>query len=429
MSRTTGPIPDLAIEYSGRGVTVYDSATRSTKTFNDLASAGVGNAGRTAVIGLSRRSVFVRTTRVPSATPEEVRQILTIRASEIFPVGPADLAVDFRLTEDVDLEGRLAVVCGVPVTELRRVREEAKAAGFRVIGVVPVAFGSVSIAKALNLQSAAIVSRDQEGIGIDLIVGGEVRQSRVVPSHASVESEVCRTYTVAGLPCGNVVAADGIVLKDPDADTNESPLAALIDAFPAHLGVDLVLPEEALLRRQKVRADKNRTAFLLAAAAAAVLIFEWNQWSLAMSDLDIQTRKENTKVTKARDAKKMAESNLAKEKKLEATLRRGFEPAQRLGDSIAYLTNLAPAGIWITGISAERGKPISVQGTATNGDGFAAYLQQLNASKRIRKVTMVFTNNAEIQRQPVQQFSITAFPIGNLPLVDPNAKAKKGAKK
>jgi len=145
--------------------------------------------------------------------------------------------------------------------------------------------------------------------------------------------------------------------------------------------------------------------------------------------LDLATRQAQTRVSKARAGLKASEGEYAKQKKYQTTLQRGLEPAQRLGNTVAYLTNLAPAGIWVTGVNAERGKPISMQGTALNSDAFTAYLQALNSSDRLRNVAMVFTNNAEIQKQPVQQFSLTAFPIGNLPLADPFVKSKKGTKK
>lgn len=427
MSRQSGPTPDLAIEYSARGVTVYDAATRATTNYADFATAGAAYSGRTAVVGLSRRSVFLRTTRVPNASADDVRQILSIKAGEMFPVPSNELALDFRLTEDVDLEGRLAVVCAVPTVELRRIREQARQAGIRILGVTPVAVGSMSIARTLNNSGAAIVSRDQEGIGIDLVVGGEIRQSRVVPAHSAIESEVCRTYTVVGLPCGDVVAADGVVLKDADADTNDSPLSALIDAFPAHYGLDLVLPEEALERRNKAKAQKSRTAFMLAAAALAVLIFVVKNRSEAAYNLDVQTRKENAKVTTARNELKSSKDKYLKAEANLDTLNRGFKPAQSLGDVVALMADLTPPNVWLNGVTAERGRPIVVRGTAKSSEAVNAYLQALNGQDRLRDVQVSFQNNAEIERQSVIQFSLTAFPVGNLTLNDP--LAKKTAKK
>src|SRR5580700_7534251 len=98
MSKAKGPLPDLAIEYSNRGLAVYDPRTATTQAYRDLASAGVAYSGRTVVIGLSRRSVFLRTVRVPNAAATEIRQVLMMKAGDLFPVGPGDLSMDFRLT-------------------------------------------------------------------------------------------------------------------------------------------------------------------------------------------------------------------------------------------------------------------------------------------------------------------------------------------
>jgi len=60
----------------------------------------------------------------------------------------------------------------------------------------------------MHLNNAAIVSRDQEGIGIDIVYNGEIRQSRLVTVTAAIEAEVCRTYSLAGLPCGETVCRE-----------------------------------------------------------------------------------------------------------------------------------------------------------------------------------------------------------------------------
>lgn len=427
MSKRGGPIPELAIEWSGRGLTAYDPATRSTHPFGDLQTAGATFGGRQTVIGLSRRSVFVRTIRVPNAAAEDVRQILMLRLAELFPVGPAELAVDFKLTDDVNAEGRLAIVVAVPTAELRRIREDARSAGLRVAGVVPVAFGSAAIAEGLKQGNAAIVSRDQEGIGIDIVVDGELRQSRVVPTNSAIEQEVCRTYSVAGIPCGEIVAADGVVLKQPDADVNDSPLAALIDAFPARIGLDLQLPEEVALAANRRRNQRLRTSFLLAVAAAAVLGLVSMDRTDKNAKLDKKAQAEAKKTKFLKDLETKAEADAQKAIAYRNTLQRGFLPAQRLGDVIALFSNNLPPGVWLSGFTVERGKEIAVRGTADKSESITAYMQNLSRQERLRDVKLVSANNGQIDQTPVVQFSISAFPIGNLPLPDPQAKTKRSA--
>src|SRR5687768_7124754 len=92
LSRDHGPI-GLAIEWSPRGVVAYDARTRSTVVGEDVASMGL--SGRDAILALSRRGVFVRSTRVPNASPAEIRAILMMQAAELFPIPTIDLAWDF----------------------------------------------------------------------------------------------------------------------------------------------------------------------------------------------------------------------------------------------------------------------------------------------------------------------------------------------
>ncbi|AIE87571.1 PilN domain-containing protein [Fimbriimonas ginsengisoli] len=421
-----GPAPDLAIEYSARGLTVYDPRTRSSQPFQDLATVGATYGGRYVVVALSRRSVFVRTTRVPNASADDIRQILMMRMADLFPLGPVELAIDFHVTDDLNQEGRLAIVAAVPTTELRRIREDAKSAGLRVLAVVPVAIGSVSIARALQQQNAAIVSRDQEGIGIDIVLDNQLRQSRVVPSSAAVEAEVCRTYSVAGIPCGEIVAADGVVLKAPDLDTNDSPLAALIDGYVHGLGLNLELPEAIDLRLKQGRDKHRRTAFVLAAAALATLIFVANDRISAGSKVDAEIGKAQKDASDAKTKLKQREKELDVATKNEDTVNRAFQPAQRLGDVAVLMANRVPQGIWLNGFTAERGKPVTARGVAKTSEAVGTYMQRLSAEPRLRDVKLVgFSSSGQIEGIPVVQFSVSAFPVGNLTLADPFAK--KGA--
>jgi len=422
VSKRVGPLPDLAVEYSGRGVTAYDPKTGAANSYSDLGSLGASFGGRSVVIGLSRRSVFLRTVRVPNGALHEIRQVLMIKAGDLFPLGPSELAIDFRLTDDIDEEGRLAIVAAVPTVELRRIRAEVKAAGLKLIGILPVAFGAAAVAKSLHHPSAAIVSRDSEGIGIDIVAAGEIRQSRLVAANAAVESEVCRTYTLAGIPCGPIVASGNVVLKDPDKDTNLTPLSSLIEGWASGIGVDLQLPEDVEKKLRRARDSRKRIAFMLAIIAAGFLGYVSTARSQAAALVDAQQDKNDDALAKLRKTQK-AEQDVADAAKLSAsTVKLAFEPAQRLGDVVTLVSNRVPEGLWLGGISVERGKPITIRGTAKTELIVAQYLQSLKAEPRLRDIRLVVTNNGQINQIPVVQFSLSAFPVGNLALSDPALK-------
>jgi len=427
MSKRVGPQADLAIEYSGRGVTAYDPKSGTVSSYSDIAAVGAAYGGRSVVIGLSRRSVFLRTVRVPNGAPHEIRQVLMIKAGDLFPLGPSELAMDFRLTDDIDEEGRLAVVAAVPTGELRKIRAEVKAAGMRLAGILPVAFGAAAVAKSLHQTNAAIVSRDSEGIGIDIVAGGEIRQSRLVAVSAAVESEVCRTYSLAGIPCGQIVASGNVVLKDPDLDTNVTPLSALIESLAAGIGVDLQLPEDVEKQLRKARDSRKRVAFLLAVIAGGALIFVAQGRTQAAGLVDAQQTKDDDTLAKLKKSQKAEQEKSDAAVQAAATVKKAFEPGQKLGDVITMVANRVPDGVWLSGVSVERGKPMVIRGTAKTEILVTTYLRALAQEPRLRDIRTTVMNTGQINQIPVVQFSLSAFPRGNLPLTDPNLKtaAKK----
>ena len=66
----------------------------------------------------------------------------------------------------------------------------------------------------------------------------------------------------------------------------------------------------------------------------------------------------------------------------------------------------------------ERGKHIQIRGTAKTSETVAEYIRALQAEPRFRDVRLVFANNAAIETNQVVQFSVSAFPVGNLPLIE-----------
>ena len=108
------------------------------------------------------------------------------------------------------------------------------------------------------------------------------------------------------------------------------------------------------------------------------------------------------------------------------SIKRAFEPAQKASDVMTLIANQSPKGLWLTGITFERGKTTFVRGTSKDSAGVSDYLQALTTEERLRDVKLVFANNGDIDKTPVVQFSIQGFAVGNLPLVD--AKKKKGSR-
>jgi hypothetical protein len=345
----------------------------------------------------------------------------------LFPIPANELAYDFHLTHETGPEGRLAVVAAMRSADLQSLLDQARAAGLRIQQVLPVALGSPLVAKAMDQANAAVVHRTAEGLAVDLVVNGELRYSRVAAMPATaigIEGEVSRTFAAAVQSCSPTVAAGALALPEAEYSTDTWALETLAGA---HIDVNIETAEHILLRATR-EANKRLTIavalFIFALLPAGFRFFAWND---AQQKANRSTSFYNFQTAKAKRERDMQISKASAATNLQQVLDRGFHPAQTMSDVIRLASNDAPDGVWLTGFSLERGKPLTVRGTATKGDLVVIYQNALVAEPRLRDVKLLFATNTEIEKTPVVQFSISAFPVGNLPLIDPNAK--KGAGK
>lgn len=401
--------PDLVIEWSSRGYTAYDGRTGTTRNSLD------GLSGREAVLALGRRSVFVRTTRLPNVSYAENRQILLIRADELFPLSLKELAFDFTLTEDTADGGHLALVVAASATDIRSAMAQLATAGIKVRRVVPASLGSALLAAKAGMREAAVVQPADEGIAIDIISSGVACYSRIVPVGPNLEADVCRTFTIAGIPCAPTIAAGPNAWVGADRQVSTSSLAAIAE----HPGgtLNLRLPETVAAEESRQKSQKMRTALLMAAAAGALALYVYSDYDDAAAKVRAEDAKYGRQLRKLQSIQKVAEADAVKLTDFENELRRGYAPAQAFGDIFTTASDKLPDGVWLTGISLERGKELQLRGIAKTSGAVANYVRLLAAQPRLRNVRLVFANNSNIDKIPVTQFSVSAFPVGNLPIL------------
>jgi len=420
---------DAVLEWGPSHAVVMDLQSRTRRAGSAVSEAAmILNGRRDVVAAVSRRAAFIRAVRVPDVSRDEVNQILRMQLTGLFPVPESELAFDFRLTDDVDGDGRLAVVGAMRETDLLRLHAEAKESGLKVRRVVPAAFGSMVVARALGLPTCAVVQPTVEGIAIDIISEGELRYTRVTPASsdaASVEAEVLRTFVAAGVEGGPIVATEGIHL--PRAiDAKITPLEALgsAEAETLHLNLE---PTEVIIARERNRVNaRNRIAVLFCVVALLLAAVVY------MNRTDAQTKVDRTDKARAKvlaDAKKLKDSTTkraAAASDLSKIVTQAFEPGQTLSDVMTLITQDAPAGVWLDGVVLQRGRPITIRGTALNDAAQQAFLQKLTSeTQRLREVKLVTYTNAQIETKPVVQFVISAFPIGNIPVLEPRSTMQK----
>ena len=410
----------LVIDWSSKKIQAFDPATGEVKVFDNAAS--LPYAGRTAVLAISRRSVFVRAARVPNAAPEDVRTVVQIKLAELFPVPPSDLAFDFILLSDLNVDGRLALIVAMPVIELRKAHEQMAAAGIKISRTVPVALGTPLLAESLGYRDAAVVERLDELASVDIVTDGVLRYSRVVAPGAPIEVEVNRTYNAAGLPCSAVIAAGGTLVGEADHSTNATSLQALAQSSADKLKINLELPEVVAKRELRGRRNRQFFAFMLTVVAIGVAYTAWSNFSDAQAAVASAVSKANDNLKYQKKYETKTEGDHALQSQMLTTLNASFKPKQRIADIATVLSGLTPDGVWLTGLTIERGKEVTIRGTSKTNDQVSQYVRAVTGysdaggSHRFRNVVMAFATDSDIEKVPVVQFSLTAFPVGNFPI-------------
>lgn len=416
MSR--GALPHRVLEWSPRSVRCVDSATKTVKVFGSAAAAAKELGGGPVILALSRRNSFLRTVKLPSAPRHELRRLLEFQSDSLFPIPVSDLAFDLQATQETGPEGRTTVVAAVPTNDLKRAFDEVHEAGFRIAKVVPTAMAAPLVAEGSGLRSAIVVEDTPEGLALDVVVDGEIRASRVAPSGADLASELGRTAAMLNLDEPQVLLTNGLMPGSGQLLAPITPLEALAGSGAARIEVDLEPREVVAARERGARARTRRFAALLAVSAALLATLVALDYSDAKAAVDRARSSMNASVTRLNNIKRSIEADVNRELRNLETLNRAFDPAQPLPDVIKLVSDEVPDGMWLTGITVERGRPLVLRGSAIRSDAVSEYLERLNRTERLRDVRLVFSNNATIETTPVVQFSINAFPIGNLPLVE-----------
>lgn len=402
------------IEWSTSGVTVFDPASGKIHRGDTIAAVRSKIEGDHVVVALSRRSSFIRTARLPDAGKSEVKKILALQIGTLFPVSPAETAFDFFMTKNKNGEGRLAVVAAVKSDTLKTVMAEVAEAGLKTRAIVPAALGSALLAAEKGFTEAAIVQETNEGLAIDLIEEGELKAARVTPMPAvgQIHAELARSFAAVKMSPAPVIGAAGYAIADGQVD----PRSSLAFIGAGSLAINLEPPDLVARRAEGKTKRIRRVAIWLWIACLLLAAVLWDQRSTEQSAIAKGEARWANILKKKKDEEAMIKTTFSEVRKVGTVLNLGFEPRQRLVDVVALLTKLTPEGLWVTGLTVERGKPATIRGTAVNGEAVTKYLEQLSASPRFRDVKLVFANNGQIEKTSVVQFSLTLHVIGNFSL-------------
>ncbi len=424
MSKHHGIVTPIAIEWSPKRVRLFDSGSKSHFEFASLREASSAAGNRPVTVGVSRRNVFIRTVRLPNAAIEDLRPLVQMRLGEMFPVDAADLAYDIMLMDNVTAEGRMVLIAAMPVNDLRELAASIKSSGLKVVRVLPVSLGSVYLSLGTGHETSAVVSEDLTGIGIDIIADRALMSSRVTVGTATLETEVCRTHQMIGLPCGDSIATADIRFPEARYQSSSSPLEALTTVEASNATINLRLPEVVAAERISIRRTSTLRGTMLLLATAGVWIVLLSMYKTKVAAVSKEVSKYSG-TTKQLSKTKVAEENKANALAAVQTLiAPSFRPAQRISDILSAVDRNVPDGLWLNGLTLERGKEMQLRGVAKSSGPVSAFTHNLESDGRFRGIHLSFSNSSLIDKTPVQLISVGAIPIGNIPFADVSKKKK-----
>lgn len=415
--------PSLHIEWAPgqvRAVNITTGQSGSGARLSDLTSLFSGQ--REALVGVGRSLVFLKAVRLPKAIPDDLRRILSVQIGQLFPLPSDQLAFDFFQTADQNGDGVLTVVAAMRSQDLTQLHTELQQVGLRASRVLPVALGSAAVATKAGLPDALVIEGGSSGLSYDIVQGGILRYSRVGRVDSDPIAEARRT--LAASDAGNLpMLTVGLTLPGAQA-VSGTTLDLLHEAPP----FAFERTEDRLQAEKKRVAGKSRFAVLMLMAAmllATLLYVERSDAQAIVTRGQGSWTRELNKLRSIRDTE-TKKAQLATS--IQSSLKSAFQPAQPLSDVATAIGDILPPSVWLTGLSIERGKPMQIRGTAAQAGEVARLVDDLGNNPRFRDVKLVFANSARVDETPVVQFSITAMPVGNLPMPAPVKTRKKATK-
>ena len=364
----------------------------------------VAQSGSTVTVLIAHRNSLIRRLAVPSLSREEAYEFIKAKIASLLPVGFQNYTFDFRLIKNPETEGKLAVIGIVKTETLRRIHSEAHEAGLNLAFVSPAAFWNCQLAKAEGFKEGLITSGEGSDLCFDCVVGGEIVYSRFCAGEISEEeegTEIEQTASLAGIE-------DPLIWKRADylAADNQQSLSALLN---------LELPEMIYERSRKQVTVAARRAGI--AALLAIGLCSFGLWKKRISDEQaVSAERASQSFSRQAFARlKGSQSRLSDLVRRERLFHIAFDPAQTFDDILAVVSTDSDSDIWLTGLTLQRGRPMSLRGQAISGKGVSKLMAKLSQEPRFRDVKLLFVNKGKLNNSPIFQFALQGFPVGNLP--------------
>ncbi len=395
-------------------------------------SAGV--TGKDVVVSLPRRMVTLRPVRLPYAPPEELRGMLAFEAQQYVLYPLEEVVLGYHLEPEAEADGMTTVL----LAAARRMLVEQVMAAFKLAGLrlTLLTVSSLALAELIrdNVEPVALVSVERTEIDVVVTAG-----SRVVFTRASSvadaaddslareiarsisasrtelrESAIATTFLVGDAVTGNpkLLSALGDILEAPVSIYNRQPMSSQdADALKYASATGLALqtqgrniarvnlipeePAELTARRQR-----SRNLTLGAVAAVAILIVGGMQVQSYLASSAKQHQEQVDANRNWNELKPRLKQRVDQDAKIAALydiVNTGLDRAHPIVSILEGISGAMPDAkkIWLTDLTLQRGKTLTIRGSAMSAELATRLVQSLRASPVFSHVRLTFLGDVQ----------------------------------
>ena len=413
------PTPDVILSWSPRQIGMIDHDGATIATAPDFSTLAIPQNAKSALVGIGRDRTFLKALRLPKVNQADLRQLIAIQWKSLFPVDENAAAYCAHQTLDANQQGTLTVVAAVRSADLDEIRAALTQRGIKEIRFVPMAVGAAAALKQIGKMEGLVIDEQGDVSTYDLVIAGDTIMSRTVLRKESLLLEARRSLLSddhSDLPLfitpNAILDGATALLKDP------------LHALEVVDGYALISRSEEARVTKVADAKSIRVAslFMLCAISFGLVV------ALNRYDADTVISKGeatwNRTLAKLRKVRKDVETSSRVQSDRSSALAPAFKPGQRLADAMTTAVNLAPQNVWLTGLNADRGRPLQLRGSAMTTADVQNYVSRLGGTPRFREVQLVNVTSAKIEQNDIVSFSINVTAVANLPLPKINREKK-----
>jgi len=416
-----------------------DEEARARAAVQALERAGIRE--RRVVVCLPARAVVIRRVELPPAEADQLPQLVAFEAQRHL-----SLPVDQLATGYCELASASKGAAGCEVllavtrrAELARLERALQACGLRVEGYAAAPLGAAdawleAATPSPGVKSWLLVAPEEDGLvaqavseGLPVFTRflprnggswkGDLRRSLAAHSIQAPETAVQEVLLAGGVNPEGLGALLGLPIRSigggtvPGGGELSAEWAALAGAARQWLGIGsypLRLEPQGRPEAARSQGRSRALAGMVAALALAVALGGWqfdrqrrSAADLAEADRLTQQASQDRKVTTA--LVKQREKLKAQWSALGGTATSGSEAPLEL---LRRAASLAPAGVWLTEMTFERGQPLRLQGSTRDATQVGRWQRSLEQVGGFRAVELGYLRSATVGETAITQFRI-----------------------